>query len=126
MLREGGGKATITHASVYGLGGVGKTALALELAHRAVDAGVCPGGVWWAAAEGDPVDALVRLAPALRASAPEEVRRGLSETETRAEAIAEQVRLALQGQGAASLLVLDNVSERWGSAFVPGARCGCS
>jgi hypothetical protein len=40
-------KATITHASVFGLGGVGKTALALELAHRAVDGGNYPGGVWW-------------------------------------------------------------------------------
>ena len=45
----------ITHASVFGLGGVGKTALALELAHRAVDKGPYPGGVWWVAAEGNPV-----------------------------------------------------------------------
>jgi NB-ARC domain/Tetratricopeptide repeat/Pyridine nucleotide-disulphide oxidoreductase len=112
-------KATITHASVFGLGGVGKTALALELAHRAVERGYYPGGVWWVAAEGKPVDALVTFAPVLRANAPEEVRGRLPQEETRAEAIAEEVRVALQGQRAASLLVLDNVSEPWGP-YIPG------
>jgi nucleoside phosphorylase/tetratricopeptide (TPR) repeat protein len=113
------GKATITHASVFGLGGVGKTALALELAHRAVDKGLYPGGVWWVAAEGKPVDALVAFAPVLRANAPEEMRAKLPEGETRAEVIAEEVRVALQGQKAASLLVLDDVSEPWGP-YIPG------
>jgi nucleoside phosphorylase/Tfp pilus assembly protein PilF len=113
-------QATITHASVFGLGGVGKSALALEAAHRAVDRGEYPGGVWWVAAEGDPVDALVRLAPALRALAPEEVRRRLPSGETHAEAIAEQVRLALGGQRAPSLVVLDNVSAPGWGKYVPG------
>jgi tetratricopeptide (TPR) repeat protein len=135
-------KATITHASVFGLGGVGKTALALELAHRGVDAGVYPGGVWWVAAEGNPIDALVGFAPVLRAIAPADVQTRLPKEETRAEVIAEQVRLALQGnllprihmeviaeqvrlalqgQKAASLLVLDNVSEQWGKHIPGGA-----
>jgi nucleoside phosphorylase len=47
------GKATITHASVFRLGGGGKTALALQLAHRAVDGRAYPGGVWWVTAEGN-------------------------------------------------------------------------
>ena len=113
-------KATITHASVFGLGGVGKTALALELAHRAVEARTYPGGVWWVAAEGDPVDALVRFAPELRACASAELVAKLPEAETRAEVIATQVRLALQGQRAASLLVLDNVSAQGWSVHLPG------
>jgi nucleoside phosphorylase/tetratricopeptide (TPR) repeat protein len=113
-------QATIAQASVFGLGGVGKSALALELAHRALDRGDYPGGIWWVASEGDPVDALVRLAPTLRAGAPEEVKRRLPPGETKADAIAEEVRVALQAEKAPSLLVLDNVSVRWTSAHVPG------
>lgn len=113
-------KATITHASVFGLGGIGKTALALEFCHRAVDDGTYPGGVWWMVAEGNPVDALVSFAPVLRATAPADVQVRLPETETRADVLAEQVRLALQGQTAASLLVLDNVTAPEWSRLIPG------
>ena len=70
---------------------------------------------------GQPSDALVTFAPVLRAHAPEEVRARLPEEETRADVIAEEVRVALQAQRAASLLVLDNVSERWGSDTPGGA-----
>jgi nucleoside phosphorylase/tetratricopeptide (TPR) repeat protein len=104
-------RTTITHASVFGLGGIGKSALALEYAHRAVERGEYPGGVWWLHAEGKPVDALVNLAPVLRRHATAEVQKLLAGEETRAEAIADAVRLALQAQRVRSLLVLDNVSE---------------
>ena len=114
-------RTTLTHASVFGLGGVGKTALALEYAHRAVERGDYPGGVWWVHAEGKPVEALGNLAPVLRAYASAEVQKGLPEEETRAERIADGVRLALQGQRARSLLVLDNVSARgWGPLLPAG------
>jgi nucleoside phosphorylase/tetratricopeptide (TPR) repeat protein len=112
-------RATITHASIFGLGGIGKTALALEYAHRAVERGEYPGGVWWVHAEGKPVDALVNLAPVLRRHATAEVQQRLAGEETRAEAIADAVRLALQAQRARSLLVLDNVSERGWDPCLP-------
>jgi hypothetical protein len=41
-------------ASLFALAGTGKTALALEYAHRAVEQGTYPGGVWWVLAEGSP------------------------------------------------------------------------
>jgi hypothetical protein len=56
--------------SLVGLAGTGKTAIALELAHRAVERRAYAGGVWWLAAEGPPSEALARLLPALRAAAP--------------------------------------------------------
>src|SRR5262249_15631559 len=40
--------------SIHGLAGVGKTALALVYAHRAVTSGRYPGGVYWLGAEGEP------------------------------------------------------------------------
>ena len=44
----GGSRATITtRASIYGFGGIGKTAIAREVAWRAVEAGTYPGGVFW-------------------------------------------------------------------------------
>ncbi len=115
-------RATITHASVFGLGGVGKTALALEYAHRAVERGDYPGGVWWLPAEGKPVDALVNLAPVLRAHGPADVQKALATDETRADQIADAVRLALQGQRARLLLVLDNVSEPGWGALLPAGE----
>ena len=117
-LRDGE-RTTITHASVFGLGGVGKTALALEIAHRAVERGDYPGGVWWVHAEGKPIDALVNLAPVLRMHGPVEVQKAIPEGETSAERIADAVRLALQGQRSRSLLILDNVSEQGWGPHVP-------
>jgi tetratricopeptide (TPR) repeat protein len=115
-------RTTITHASIFGLGGVGKTALALEYAHRAVERGEYPGGVWWVHAEGKPVDALGNLASTLRRHATAEVREGLAGDETRADQIADAVRLALQGQRARSLLVLDNVSEPGWASHLPAGE----
>ena len=108
-----------THASIFGMGGIGKTALALEYAHRAVERGEYPGGVWWVHAEGSPVDALVNLASALRLHGTAEVQQSLSGNETRADQIADAVRLALQQQRHRSLLVLDNVSEPGWASHLP-------
>lgn len=117
-----GKQATLTQpASVFGLGGVGKTALALEFAHRALQQGDYPGGVWWLQAEGQPVDALVTLRPILRTLAPGAVRDRLGAELTEAAAIAQAVRLALQTQRAPALLVLDNVDSDW-REHLPGGE----
>jgi tetratricopeptide (TPR) repeat protein len=112
-------RTTITHASVFGLGGIGKSALALEYAHRAVERGEYSGGVWWVHAEGKPVDALMKLAPTPRLHAPAEVQKLLDGEATRPDQIVEALRLALQAQRARSLLVLDNVSERGWASLLP-------
>ena len=105
-------------ASLFALAGTGKTALALEYAHRAVEGGAYPGGVWWILAEGSPLDAMTRLAAALRACVPallEHVRLDAS-----AEEQAEAARLALQSLPSPSLLVLDNASELGLEGRLPG------
>src|SRR5262245_17079298 len=66
---EGAGVATL-----HGLAGSGKTALALEYAHRAAERRSYPGGVWWLSATGAPGEALSRLLPSLRAMAPAPVK----------------------------------------------------
>src|SRR4051812_17342526 len=53
---EAGGLATL-----HGLAGIGKTALALEYAHRAAEKRAYTGGVWWIAGEGAPGEVLARL-----------------------------------------------------------------
>jgi tetratricopeptide (TPR) repeat protein len=60
LLASGSRTAVIQggQAAVYGLGGVGKTAFALELAHRALARGVYPGGVFWLGASGKPRDVM--------------------------------------------------------------------
>jgi len=105
-------------ASLFALGGTGKTALALEYAHRAVERRAYPGGVWWILAEGHPLEALIKLVAALRAGAPAllaQVR-----PEAPAEEQAEAARVALQNQPLRSLLVLDNVSEEGLLDRLPG------
>jgi tetratricopeptide (TPR) repeat protein len=44
-LAGGSGKSAVVVTAVAGLAGIGKTALAIEAAHTAVDSGVFPGGV---------------------------------------------------------------------------------
>jgi tetratricopeptide (TPR) repeat protein len=108
-----------THkASLAALGGTGKTALALELAHRAAERGAYPGGVWWILAEGHPDTAMLKLAIALRTGAPELVAH--VRPEAPAEEQAEAARIALQNHPAPSLLVLDYVSEPGFAPHLPG------
>jgi tetratricopeptide (TPR) repeat protein/cellulose biosynthesis protein BcsQ len=120
-----GRRATILptgQATLYGLGGVGKTALALEYAHRALERGDYPGGVWWLEAEGKPVEALLRLAGVLRAGAPEPIKAELRAEILGTAELADTVRFALQNHPAPSLLVLDNVSEPSWKDLLPGGE----
>lgn len=115
--KSGDGRAT--YVTLYGIGGIGKTALALEFAHAAVVRRSYPGGVWWISAEGSPIDALVSFAPVLRAYASVDMQTKLPHAEVSARAIAELVRIALQSQTERSLLVLDNISDVW-ERYIPG------
>jgi len=114
---EGSGVATL-----FGLAGAGKTALALEYAHRALALRTCVGGVFWLDAEGSPVQALARLYPTLRAAAPAAVKATLATLPPGAPAaeIAAAVRIALQSQRGPTLLVLDGIDAVGWRAHLPG------
>jgi tetratricopeptide (TPR) repeat protein len=118
LERALGGDGRAAQASVYGLAGVGKTALALEYAHQ--NLGRYPGGVRWLMAEGQPTDALVRLAPILRAHGPASMKAQFPPERTAAAEVAEDVRVALQSHPAQTLLVLDNVSDPGWRDLLPG------
>src|SRR5262249_52857044 len=105
---------------LWGLGGVGKTALALEYAHRSLESGTYPGGVWWVVAEGRPLDAMVQLAGHVGRYAPSLLADMGSDAS--AEALADATRRALEVVGVPSLLVLDNVSERGFADLLPGGQ----
>ena len=108
--------------TLFGIAGAGKTALALELAHRLTDKRAHPSGVWWLEAEGAPVEALARLAPSLRAAGSPAVKVTLSALGASAPAaeIAAFVRLALQAEPQPSLLVLDGVDATGWAPHLPG------
>jgi hypothetical protein len=109
-------------ASFYGLGGVGKTALALEYAYRHSDRYL--GGIWWIEAEGDPLTGMVGLADALQAVGPSSLRPMLQELPQEREKLALRVKLALQNQKEPVLLVLDNVeNEKWQAHLPAGLVC---
>jgi hypothetical protein len=120
------GRASIAQAgaaSIHGLGGVGKTALALEYAHRHMHA--YPGGVFWLAAEGKPLDGLVRLAGILQAGAPLAMKARVDLGAREAEVAAEAARMALQNHPEPSLLVLDNVDDPGWAERVPSGGKTC-
>ena len=113
-------RTSIIQASLWGLGGVGKTALALEYAYRALESGMYPGGVWWTLAEGRPLDAMVQLAASLRQHAPSllaSVQPGAPAGE-----LVDATRRALEAMCEPSLLVLDNVSEHGFVNLLPGGQ----
>jgi tetratricopeptide (TPR) repeat protein len=109
-------------ATLCGLAGSGKTAIALELAHRAVDRRAYAGGVWWLAGDGAPAEALARLLPGLRAAGPAPVKAMLATLPAGAPAaeVAGVVRLALQFHRAPALLIVDGVDAAGWRAHLPG------
>ena len=111
-------------ATLHGLAGAGKTAIVLELAHRAVAKRGYPGGVWWLSAEGAPAEALARLVASLRAVGPALVKAVLATLPAGASAAetALVVRLALQNSRALTLLVLDGVDAAGWPAQLPGGE----
>lgn len=108
--------------TLFGLAGAGKTALALELAHRAAGKRGYGGGVWWIAADGAPAEVLARLAPSLRAIGSAAAKATLSALPANAPAsdVATFVRLALEAQRQTTLLVLDGVDTPGWAAHLPG------
>jgi tetratricopeptide (TPR) repeat protein len=120
-----GQRAMVTQSgqtSLFGLGGVGKTALALEFAHRHVLD--YPGGIWWVRAEGTPAETMVRLAADLRRLGRPYTRDLLARerSDAPAEDIARAVQLALQNQREPALLVLDNVESNEWYDYLPGGQ----
>jgi|GEM_PF-3331159 len=112
----GQSRATITtRASLYGFGGVGKTAIAREIAWRAVEKGTYPGGVFWVEAEGQPLRALPTLAAAITQA-------GLAslELDAPAETLAASTHNALASARAPTLVVLDNVDHEGWNELIPG------
>jgi tetratricopeptide (TPR) repeat protein len=112
-------------ASIYGLAGVGKTALALQYAHRAMERGAYPGGVYWLGAEGEPRQALVRLAGELHIAGPSSMRSAIQEALSRDKStigLTQALRLILQNHPEPSLLVLDNIDMEGWSDLVPAGE----
>lgn len=107
-------------ASLYGLGGIGKSSLALEYAYR--HAAQYPGGVWWVDAEGDPLPRMAALANALRAAGPPAVSSKFGNLPEAHDKLAEVIKLVLQNQQEPALVVLDNVTDPSWNGLVPAGR----
>lgn len=108
--------------TLHGLAGSGKTAIALEAAHRATIKRAYPGGVWWLSAGGAPAEALARLAPSARVLGDASLRAALAALPPEA-SLAEvgfAMRLGLQARRGAALLVLDGIDSAGWPAHLPG------
>jgi len=112
----GTSRATITtRASIYGFGGVGKTAIAREVAWRAVDNSTYAGGVFWVEAEGQPLRAIPTLAAALKQADVANL-----DLDAPAEALASATTKALASTRSPILIVLDNVDQEGWDELIPG------
>lgn len=108
--------------SLHGLSGVGKTSLALEYAHRAVQSTAYPGGIFWLDAEGEPSSAFARFAEILRFHGPRGVATRIPPEVRDVKALVELTRLALANQPSPSLLILDDVTHPGWRALLPGGK----
>lgn len=108
--------------TLHGLAGAGKSALALEIAHRAAQKRTYTGGVWWVPSDGTPAEVLSRLLPFLRAVGPAPVKATLAALPAGAGAAeaAIFVRLALEAQQKPALIVLDGLDAAGFGPHLPG------
>ncbi len=109
--------------TLYGVGGIGKTAVALAYAYR--EQARYPGGIWWLSAEGDPNDALSSLLFELSCIAPWLFSASLREQARSGEPMRNQARivaLLLQKNPTPSLLILDDVDSTGWNDLVPSGE----
>lgn len=108
--------------SLCGLPGSGKSALALELAHR--NRINYPGGTWWLEGSKEPVDQLIALADLLRIEGPATTR-GLLKSVPQDLPRERQVAIllsALRAEPIRSLFVVDGVDRDDWKSFLPEGR----
>ncbi|HEX5753745.1 MAG TPA: tetratricopeptide repeat protein [Archangium sp.] len=121
LSRPGQGALESRQATLHGLGGMGKSSIALTFALR--EAASFPGGIYWIQAAGSVRVALSVLASELQLLAPPAVRAFLGRLPQDAspEARGRAALLALQNQPEPSLLILDGAdSPDWRAQLLTG------
>jgi tetratricopeptide (TPR) repeat protein len=122
LPRSGQGAPDSRQATLHGLGGMGKSSIALTFALR--EAASFPGGIYWIQAAGSVRAALALLASELQLLAPPAVRTVLGRLPQDAspEARGRAALLALQNQPEPSLLILDGADAPDWRAQLPAGR----